>query len=492
LGSDPTQKPEPTSKPPGILIDCGLFQGTEAKIRSTAQDLAIDFPIDHIRALVVTHVHIDHVGRIPYLLAAGFNGPIICSEPSAIMLPEILEDALKIGFTRDRALVNRVLDLIRSRVVPVPYGEWHGVFDEGKCSLSVRLQRAGHILGSAYVECDARVGDYEERVVFSGDLGARHSPLLPEPVSPERADRLVIESTYGDKNHEDRETRRYRLKAVLEHALEDGGTVLIPAFSIGRTQELLYEIEGLIAEFGDEQVVDHQARQATKGSDPTQRPAADSRLGAFGVSPQGDRPRSKPLTWNNLEVVVDSPLAAEFTKIYRDLKPFWDEEARALVNSGRHPLSFEQLTVINSHEDHVNAVNYLAKSRRPCVVIAGSGMCAGGRVVNYLKAMLGDARNDVLFVGYQAAGTPGRDILTFGPRGGWVELEGERYDIRAQVHTVGGYSAHAGQEDLLRFVEGIPQPPSEIRIVHGDEGAKRALQGKLQMLLRDAEVKIPG
>tara|TARA_R100000049_G_C1957034_1_gene115372 strand:- start:1453 stop:3120 length:1668 start_codon:yes stop_codon:yes gene_type:complete len=498
LGSDPTLLPAPDSHL-GILIDCGLFQGQEEKQRANAGDLAIDFPISHIRALVVTHVHIDHVGRIPYLLAAGFDGPIICSEPSAIMLPEILEDALKIGFTRDRSLINRVLDLIRSRLVPVPYGQWHEVFDEGECSLSVRLQRAGHILGSAYVECDARAGSYEERVVFSGDLGAQHSPLLPEPVSPERADRLVIESTYGDKDHEDRETRRYRLKRVLEHALADGGKVLVPAFSIGRTQELLYEIEGLIAEFGDEPVAE---------------------LGASGVSPRGDRPQSdnkqqnsqatkgsdplgsdptllpepisgKPLTWDQLEIVVDSPLAAEFTKIYRDLKPFWDAEARTLVKAGRHPLSFEQLTVINSHEDHLNAVEYLAKSHRPCVVLAGSGMCAGGRVVNYLKAMLDDARNDVLFVGYQAAGTPGRDILTYGPRGGWVELDGERYDIRAQVHQVGGYSAHAGQSDLLRFVEGIPDAPKQIRVVHGDDDAKRALQAKLKQMVPGTEVLVP-
>ncbi|MDX5385815.1 MAG: MBL fold metallo-hydrolase [Alteromonadaceae bacterium] len=499
-GSDPSGS-APTllsaaNSPAGILIDCGLFQGQEEARGSSANDLAIDFPIDHIRALVVTHVHIDHVGRIPYLLAAGFDGPIICSEPSAIMLPEILEDALKIGFTRDRALINRVLELIRARVVPLPYGRWHSVFEEEVGSLKVRLQRAGHILGSAYVECDAVSGSAAERIVFSGDLGAPHSPLLPEPAPPERADRLVIESTYGDKNHEDRETRRYRLKAVLEHAMEDGGTVLIPAFSIGRTQELLYEIEGLIAEFGDKEIPQATKGSNPLGSDPTLLPAASSKLGAFGVSPQGDRPRSglvgRSLTWNNLEIVVDSPLAAEFTRIYRDLKPFWDEEARALVAAGRHPLSFEQLTVINSHEDHLNAVEYLAKSHRPCVVIAGSGMCAGGRVVNYLKAMLGDARNDVLFVGYQAAGTPGRNILTYGPRGGWVELDGERYDIRAQVHTVGGYSAHAGQEDLLRFVEGIPQPPSEIRIVHGDDGAKRALQGKLRDSVPEAAVLIPG
>ncbi len=310
LGSDPTLLPE-TISTAGILIDCGLFQGSEAKTRSTAQDLAIDFPIDHIRALVVTHVHIDHVGRIPYLLAAGFDGPIICSEPSAIMLPEILEDALKIGFTRDRALINRVLGVIRSRLVPVPYGRWHSVFEEEASSLKVRLQRAGHILGSAYVECDAVSGRSSERIVFSGDLGAPHSPLLPEPSAPERADRLVIESTYGDKNHEDRETRRYRLKAVLEHALEDGGTVLIPAFSIGRTQELLYEIEGLIAEFGDSQISPSTKGSDPSGSDPTLLPATDSSpLPAAGSNPDnvGVSPRrDRPLTWSDLEIVVDSP-----------------------------------------------------------------------------------------------------------------------------------------------------------------------------------------
>src|SRR5690554_7960004 len=149
----------------GILIDCGLFQGQEKAEGASASDLSVDFPIDHIRALVVTHVHIDHVGRIPYLLAAGFEGPIICSEPSAIMLPEILEDALKIGFTRDGALIERVLGLIRSRLAPVPYGQWHPVFTGDEHSLSVRLQPAGHILGSAYVECQAKA-QVEERIVL--------------------------------------------------------------------------------------------------------------------------------------------------------------------------------------------------------------------------------------------------------------------------------------------------------------------------------------
>jgi metallo-beta-lactamase family protein len=190
-----------------------------------------------------------------------------------------------------------------------------------------------------------------------------------------------------------------RLKAILEHALADGGTVLIPAFSIGRTQELLYEIEGLIHEFG----------------------------------------QSAPLDWSTLEIVVDSPLAANFTRIYDRLKHFWDAEAVARVQRGRHPLSFDQLTVIDDHKDHLNAVEYLARTYRPCVVLAGSGMCAGG----------------------------------------WVRLDDERYDIRARIHQVGGYSAHAGQSDLIQFVTGIAEAPAEIRIVHGDAGAKQALKARL-------------
>lgn len=425
----------------GILIDCGLFQGTEA-----GASPAIDFEIGHIRALVVTHVHIDHVGRLPYLLGAGFEGPIYCSQPSALLLPAMLEDALKIGFTRDKALVRRVLALLESRLAPLPYDEWRPISGS---PLRIRLQRAGHILGSAYVECEAE----NRRVVFSGDLGAPHAPLLVAPTPPRACDLLVLESTYGDRNHESRQHRRLRLKAAVEHALADGGTLLIPAFSLGRTQDILYELESLIAEFGSE---------AT----------------------------APGLPWNQLEVVVDSPLAANFTALYRQLRPFWNAEAQALLANGRHPLSFEQLTLVNGHRDHLNAVGYLARSRKPCVVLAGSGMCAGGRVVNYLKALLGDARNDILFVGYQAAGTPGRAILDYGPRGGWVELDGKRYDIKAQVHQVSGYSAHAGQQDLLDFAVGIVPPPGEIRLIHGDESAKAALRQRLEALLPSTRVVI--
>lgn len=443
----------------GILIDCGLFQGAEVSgTGATSAALAIDFPIDHIRALIVTHVHIDHVGRIPYLLAAGFNGPIYCSEPSAKLLPLVLEDAVKVGFTRDRTLVEKFLRTISQRIKPLPYNQWHTVIEvEPGVAVAIRLQRAGHILGSAYVECEVRAcattAKQTHRVVFSGDLGAPHAPLLPPPQAPWRADTLVIESTYGDRQHQSRAERRLALKTVLEKAFRDRGAVLIPAFSIGRTQEILYELESLIHDFGQHKV--HQK------------------------------------TWRELGIIVDSPLASSFTEVYRTLKPYWDDEALKRVRSGRHPLSFEQLLTVDTHEQHQTAVNYVRSTGHPCVVIAASGMCAGGRIVNYLKALIEDPRTDILFMGYQAQGTPGRAIQTYGPKGGYVELDGQHFDIRARIHTINGYSAHADQTDLLNFVRRMKRPPQQIRIVHGDEGAKRELQRKMQSLLPQAKVIIP-
>ena len=390
-----------------------------------------------VRALVITHVHIDHVGRLPYLIAAGYRGPIVCSTPSATLLPLVIEDALKVGFTRDERLITGTLALIRSLTVPIPYATWHTLIEHTTSPVRVRLQRAGHILGSAYAEIDVGQGTKSKRAVFSGDLGAPYAPLLPPPLSPQRADIVVLESTYGDRVHEDRKTRRARLKAAIEHAMEDGGTVMIPAFSIGRTQELLYEFEGLIFENKD-----------------------------------------KPL-WRDLAVIVDSPLAARFTAAYNELKPHWDAEAHQRVRAGRHPLSFENLITVDSHADHLKFVDHLAKTRRPAIVLAASGMAAGGRIVNYLKALIEDPRHDVLFVGYQAAGTPGHDIQKHGPKGGFVQLDGERKTIRAKVTSISGYSAHAGQDDLVNFIGRMRKLPSEVRLVHGDASAKSTLRQKL-------------
>jgi metallo-beta-lactamase family protein len=417
----------------GLLIDCGLPQGKDAGRPE------IDFPVALLRALVLTHVHIDHCGRLPYLIAAGFDGPIFCSEPSAILLPEILEDAIRLGITDKEQLIGRLLRQIKGQIRPLPYGQWKQI--EGSAELKIRLQPAGHILGSAFIECDAETSTGKKRIVFSGDLGAPYAPLLPAPKAPYRADLLVLESTYGDRLHEGRRDRREKLQRVIEGALTDRGAILVPAFSIGRTQELLYEIEEII----------HRNRK---------------RFAAAG------------LPWQDLEIIVDSPLAGRFTEIYRQLRPFWDAEAQKKLRSGRHPLSFEQLTTVDSHQDHLQVVDYLRRKGRPCVVIAASGMCSGGRIVNYLRALLGDSRTDVLFCGYQAAGTPGREIQQYGPKGGYVRLDGEQVDIRARIHTLGGFSAHADQQNLLNFVSRMRVRPTHIRLVHGEEEARRELAGK--------------
>lgn len=509
-----------------LLVDCGLFQGDDASIPSGegGSRLPIDFPLDSIKALVVTHVHIDHVGRIPYLLAAGFEGPILCSEASAKLLPIVLEDAFKLSFSRDQQRIERYIDIVESRLVSLPYQHWFTLVDTDELNARIRLQRAGHIIGSAYVEIDLNYPQAGEskRIVFSGDLGAPHAPFLMPPQPPERADILVLESTYGDRLHEDRQTRRQRLEAVIEQALQDQGTVLIPAFSIGRTQELLYELEEIIhtrsvgasslanvfpsetvpapsASVGASLLANNNTdrpplpTETSANSDllplpPGERAGVRGRetmpeneITAESAEARGETADDTPATnWPELPIILDSPLASRFTAAYRELKPFWNQEARDRVQFGRRPLAFEQLITIDSHSDHQRIVNHLTQTARPAIVIAGGGMCSGGRIVNYLKAMLGDKRHNVLFVGYQAKGTPGHAIQTYGPKGGYVNLDGERFDIRAGISSIGGYSAHADQNGLVGFVTGMQQWPTEIRVVHGEQEAKQALVAQLR------------
>jgi len=445
-----------------VLIDCGQFQGADAP---DDDELALDFAIDGIKALIITHVHIDHVGRIPNLLAAGFEGPILCSEPSARLLPIVLEDAFRLTISRDQAYLERYLKIVEQRIIALPYDHWFSLHETDTAGCKVRLQPAGHVLGSAYVEFDLQTPARDSRrIVFSGDLGAPHSPLLPDLAPPERADLLVLESTYGDRRHEDRTHRRERLQAAIERALADQGSVLIPSFSIGRTQELLYELEEILFE--------HSQSDDDSGSS-----------------------SNDPVDWPELPIILDSPLASRFTRTYKDLQVFWDDDARRRLEEGRKPLSFRQLVTVDSHDEHLRVVEHLAATARPAIVIAGNGMCSGGRIVNYLKAMLGDPRHHVLFVGYQGKGTPGRDIQTYGPEGGYVDLDGERIDIRASIDTVGGYSAHADQADLVGFVTRMKQWPSEIRLIHGEPQAKQRLAELLRARYREAgqpgEVTIP-
>ncbi len=319
-----------------LLVDCGLFQGAETSGRDEEDFLSIEFDISTVKALLVTHCHIDHVGRIPYLLAAGFTGPIVTTEATAALLPMVIEDALKVGVTRNRSIIEACLSRLNEQLVPVPYKQWMNLDLLGHSTSKVRFQPAGHILGSAYIEIDVQA--YEQpvrRVVFSGDLGATYSPLLASPKSPYKADVVVLESTYGDKNHQGRRERVKSLEAVLSKAVSDNGVVIIPAFSIGRTQELLYELESITS-------------------------------------------HSKNTKLSEIEVIVDSPMAAKFTTYYRKFQTLWDAEAKKVVRQGRQPLNFESLYTVDSHQEHLQTIEYLAKREKPAIVIAASGMCSGG------------------------------------------------------------------------------------------------------------------
>ncbi|WP_436322968.1 MBL fold metallo-hydrolase [Vibrio cidicii] len=402
-----------------LLIDCGLFQGKESA------QAELNFSVEHIDALIVTHAHIDHIGRIPWLLAAGFRGPIYATPASAELIPLMLEDGLKLQLGLNRQQIQQILHAVKQRLRPLDYGEWLtlSALSNTEALLELRFQPAGHILGSAYVEIRLASG---EVVVFSGDLGPSNTPLLPDPQPPERADYLLIESTYGNRNHDDVAGRAETLRKIIQRSLADGGTILIPAFSVGRTQELLFDLERLIYE--------HKI-------------AAD------------------------LPIILDSPMAQQVTQSYRRFKTLWGEEAKQRLEMHRHPLAFDQCIQISDYRTHQALVNRLVSTGDAAIVVAASGMCQGGRIVDYLKALLSDERTDVILAGYQAEGTLGRSIAQ-GEQN--LCIDGEEVEVKASIHVMSGYSAHADQSQLLAFIHGIGQAPQEIHLIHGEPSSKQA------------------
>ena len=396
-----------------ILVDCGLVQGGDELIRFS------DWPIrpSDVDYLFLTHAHIDHIGRVPELIERGFSGEIICSHATKALLMPMLQDAM--GFSD---MTERQTAKILKTIDDLSWGfEYRQTFSLKK-GIKFRLGCAGHILGSCFIRFELPDGF---TIVFSGDLGAKDTPILCDPDTSDPCDLLIMESTYGDRNHEGRKGRIEVLRKILGRALDDGGKVFIPAFSLGRTQELIYELD----------------RIGTK-----------------------------------VPVFIDSPLGLEITKIYSRLDAFWDKEAKDLKAKGDHPIDFKNLYSVERFRDHKK----LMEMDGPAIIIAGSGMCTGGRIIEHLRKGIEDSRNDIFFVGYQARGTAGRDILKYSKRpGGYVKLDGERFDIEAKVYPLTGYSAHADQRGLVEWVASMPERPGRIKLVHGEAEAQEALEKKI-------------
>ena len=400
-----------------ILVDCGLAQGSDELIPFS------DWPIrpSEVHYLFLTHAHIDHMGRVPELIEEGFEGEIICSHPTKALMEPMLRDAL--GFhTWEPEKIEQSLRTIDELSWGFEYRQTFSL----KKGIKFRLGCAGHIPGSCFIRFELPDGF---TMVFSGDLGAKHTPILCDPDVCDPCDLLILESTYGDRNHGDRTNRVKRLEEILEHAIADGGKVFVPVFALGRAQELIYELDRVLS---------------------------SSRL--------------------SIPVFVDSPLGLHITRIYSGLSEYWDREAAGLLRLCDHPIDFKGLYAVERFQDHRKIMDLPG----PAVILAGSGMCTGGRILELLQAGIEDEKNDIFFVGYQAKGTLGRDIIHYSRRsGGYAWINGQKCRINAAVHVLSGYSAHADQEGLIDWVVAMGKKPGRIKLVHGEPGAQRVLREKL-------------
>ena len=422
-----------------IMVDCGTAQGNDPQLPMA------EWPVKsaEIDYLFLTHAHIDHIGRLPELIQNGFAGEIICSHPTKALLVPMLTDVM--GFSKmNKSQIKKMAKVIDD----LSWGFEYGQNFKLKKGVFFKLGRAGHIMGSAFFRFSFPAGKNRQySVIFSGDLGCKNTPILPDPDTPDSCDLLIMESTYGNRNHEGREERLRTLGEKLVKALADKGKVFIPAFSLGRTQEILFELDRL---FSDEMW-------------------------------QKVFPELSPEDTSNppIPVFVDSPLGLKITKIYSELNSFWDSESKTLLAKGDHPFDFEHLYSVSRYKDHKTLLDIPG----PAIIIAGSGMCTGGRIVEHLELGLEKPENDIFFVGYQVRGTPGYDIIKYGQRpGGYVRLNNEKLFLRAKIVRLSGYSAHADQKGLLDWVSSMPQKPGQIKLVHGDDKAGHALRDELERL----------
>ena len=400
-----------------VLVDCGMFQGCEDCDFRNHQKFSFDAA--SVDALIVTHAHIDHIGRIPKLFREGFRGPIYATAPTRDLAAILLDDAMNF-FQRGEGELYSASDLAGALALfrPIAYGE---PADLGGVSLTLR--EAGHILGSAFVHLD--VGG--KVVVFSGDVGNAPSVLLPRRASIPEAHVLVIESTYGNKRHQHTGDRTLMLERAIEDVAARKGTLMIPVFATERTQEILFEINEML---------------------------------------QFKRVPPMP-------VFVDSPLAIKATAVFAAYPGSYLPEVQELYRKHPHLFVFKNLTMASSVEES-KAINDVPP---PKVILAGSGMSSGGRILHHEKRYLPDPNSLLLITGYQAAGSLGRRLLD---RARQVKIHGEAVEVRAETRVIDGYSAHADEEQLLTFVDEMRDNLERVFVVQGEPDAALGFQQAIQ------------
>lgn len=418
-----------------ILVDCGLFQGPK-NLRLKNWDPFPISPID-IDLIVLTHAHIDHTGYLPRLIRQGYSNPIICTHTTAQLCKYLLPDtahlqeeearwANKKGYSKHSPALplftaedaENTLKLFK----PVQFGDHFNIAP----GYRLKFRPTGHILGAAYLDIKTTDNGHPRKIVFSGDLGRPRDEILREPSQAYNVDYLVLESTYGDRRHS-AEQPRAELVRVIRQTVERGGALIIPAFSVGRTQTLLY----ILRELEEEKLI----------------PA--------------------------LPVFVDSPMAIGATDVFRNNTRDLNLECRTEFLSGKNLFSPTNLRYAQTVDESM-AIN---RQTDPCIIISASGMLAGGRVLHHLKNRLGDKQNTLLFIGYQAEGTRGRQILDGAQK---IKIFGKEIPVKAHIERIEGFSGHADYQEILAWLMGFNQAPKHIFLVHGEPDAAGALADRIR------------
>lgn len=414
-----------------VLLDCGMIQGGREEFERNSA--AFDFDLAAIDAVVLSHAHIDHCGRLPLLTRRGYRGPIYTHRATQALAKIMLEDSARLSASdieyqnrrRERRGLPPFAPLYELRDVAdvlgqlrgLDYGDWQEILP----GIKLRLSDAGHILGAAIVELEGEENGQRRRLVFSGDLGPNGAPILCDPTALAVADLVLLESTYGDRLHRDRNATLDELGAIFAEVQKHRGNVLIPAFAVGRTQEILYWFAQRFEEWG----------------------------------------------LDKFRIVLDSPMAGKVTQVYEDHAYLFDAAAKRVMNGKYRPFHLPNLSFTENVEES-RALNRVGSG---LIILAGSGMCNGGRIKHHLKHHLWRNNAHVIFPGYQAVGTLGRMLVDGAET---VRIFGEEIKVNARRHTIGGLSAHADQAGLLRWYGHFEQHPRVV-LVHGEDRAREPL-----------------